>query len=475
MKKLLIGFLSVTILFLSSCQTEEVRYIRKNANTSEASKDVQALDSAFKVMKMKGCDDPTSWYYQAAIHWVPTRIKDNQLCDSYTDWTELKIGWDQCTHSHSGAEEINFLIWHRMYIWHLEKIVRKTSGYEDFALPYWGYTNYDKIDKVMPPMWRDSTSALYEESRLDSLNMGYPIRGNELRVLRGDYPRLMEITDYQTFNQYFDQGIHGSMHNYIGSGNAHVEEHYNSISQKTSTTGMMSDVATAGFDPIFWAHHSNIDRVFQQWLNSPNGQKITLEQLKDNPWKYAFFNENGVLINYTPEMVMEVVYDMDYDYDDEKVSLSSTLKDAKIGVRETIDFERVKVVIDESPKYVGSVETPDGYESDKVLLEIATTFEEVPFGFYEVYINHPEGESFDVESESFAGVMNFFGSNHGDPRNTECFKGCCSPISEDGKLMTVFNYELNTEKKYDITIYRHDGIDESGLMVNVLKLKNYNL
>ena len=87
-------------------------------------------------MKLKGCDDPTSWYYQAAIHWVPSHIDSNKLCESYSDWTELKMAWDECTHSHSGAEEINFLIWHRLHIWHFEKIVRKLSGKADFALPY---------------------------------------------------------------------------------------------------------------------------------------------------------------------------------------------------------------------------------------------------------------------------------------------------------------------------------------------------
>jgi len=75
MKKLLFGLLSIGLLF-TSCSTEEeqVRYVRKNAHSIEAEADIQAMNTAFEIMKQKGCEDPTSWYYQAAIHWVPTRI-----------------------------------------------------------------------------------------------------------------------------------------------------------------------------------------------------------------------------------------------------------------------------------------------------------------------------------------------------------------------------------------------------------------
>ena len=173
MKKLLILIGISTTLFIASCSNKsEVRYVRKNANSTEAQSDIEAMEKAMEIMKSKDCSDPTSWYYQAAIHWIPQEIDSNKLCESYTDWTELKIAWDECTHSNSGAEEINFLIWHRMYIWHFEKIVRKISGKEDFALPYWGYTNYNNADKIMPAEWRYASSSLYEDARVKSLNSG---------------------------------------------------------------------------------------------------------------------------------------------------------------------------------------------------------------------------------------------------------------------------------------------------------------
>jgi hypothetical protein len=476
MKKLLIILVIFTTLFIASCSNEsEVRYVRKNANSTEAQSDIEAMEKAMEIMKSKDCSDPTSWYYQAAIHWVPQEIDSNKLCESYTDWTELKMAWDECTHSNSGAEEINFLIWHRMYIWHFEKIVRKTSGKEDFALPYWGYTNYNNADKIMPSEWRNTSSSLYEDARVKSLNSGKPIEGASRRSIDGSYPKLMEITDYQTFNSNFDRGIHGTMHNYIGMGNHIHAIYYNRIMQKNSITGLMAQVPTAAFDPIFWAHHSNIDRVFQKWLNSPNGQKMTLQQLKDNPWKYQFFDENGKSVVYTPEEVMAVVYSMDYDYDDTKVQPNENAPVAQIGIKQVIASLASNTLVKGKSTHVGTLKNSASYNNKRTLLEISTTFDELPMGVYEVYVNHSDGTSFEPSDKSFVGTMSFFGANHGDPRNKACLKGCCSPISEDGKLMTVFKYEISTSEKYDVIIYKPDGDIAPGLKVNKLVIKNHRL
>jgi hypothetical protein len=96
-------------------------------------------------------------------------------------------------------------------------------------------------------------------------------------------------------------------------------------------------------------------------------------------------------------------------------------------------------------------------------------------GVYEVYVNHSEGTPFQPSDKSFVGIMSFFGANHGDPRNKTCLKGCCSPVSEDGKLMTVFKYEINTSEKYDVIIHKPDGDIAPGLKVNKLAIKNHRL
>ena len=79
MKKLLSTLGILTALFIASCSNEtDVRYVRKNANSTEAQADIEAMQKAMTIMKAKDCNDPTSWYYQAAMHWIPDQIDSNK-------------------------------------------------------------------------------------------------------------------------------------------------------------------------------------------------------------------------------------------------------------------------------------------------------------------------------------------------------------------------------------------------------------
>jgi hypothetical protein len=86
--------------------------------------------------------------------------------------------------------------------------VRKLSGYQDFALPYWGYTDVSK--RTLPDMLRNPKSSLYEPCRFDSLNNGYPITGEIERAL--DMTKLMSYNTYAMFNNNMNAAPHGAMH-----------------------------------------------------------------------------------------------------------------------------------------------------------------------------------------------------------------------------------------------------------------------
>ena len=47
------------------------------------------------------------------------------------------------------------------------------------------------------------------------------------------------------------EGIHNNVHGWVG--------------------GAMSAVPVAAYDPIFWAHHAMIDRLWYLWQIGPNG------------------------------------------------------------------------------------------------------------------------------------------------------------------------------------------------------------
>ena len=426
-------------LFYSSCNSESTdksqRWVRKNIHSSEAIKDIEALNRALKIMREKDCKDPLSWYYQGAIHWIPDTIKNNQLCSSYSNVSELMPGWDNCTHTPSGQEKIHFLVWHRLYIWHFEKIVRKLSGYQDFALPYWGYEEAG-LNKCMPDMFTQKGSSLYESCRYDSLNLGYPINGEILRGL--DLNKLMSYSNYRMFCLNINVAPHGAMHDYIGAGNdtSGLLQFQNPITNSITNTGLMGWVPTAAFDPIFWTHHSNIDRIWQKWTNSPNGVEVTLEELQSIKWPYVFFDENGDKVEYKIEEVYDMIYNTDYDFDDTPV------REKQKQLLNSSDNSEPKVISIDTPglkisdKLSKPISLPglvtSGKSKTKLNLELTVSFTKVPKGIYEVYVNLDEDDVPSAQSEKFAGYMTFFGADH-KMQGESCKKGCCRKLNDKGR------------------------------------------
>lgn len=449
------------------------RYVRKNANTPAAAKDLEAMEIALKKMKELDCSDPRSWYYQGAMHWIPDQINGkNQLCDSYQTHKDLKEAWDNCTHTEDGAEINHFLVWHRMYIYHFEKIVRALSGYDDFALPYWGYTNTEDtlLNRTMPAVLRDNTSSIYEPGRLDSLNEGFPISGKVLRRL--NLNKLNENKTYVIYNQNLDAAPHGAMHNYIGFGNDTTGKLvFNKISQEDAY-GLMSDVATAGFDPVFWMHHSNIDRIWQQWTNSDHGQYVSEEMLKA-PWNYEFFDESGEKVTYSIKEVVNSLYDLGYDFDDTKVyrkddvevrqrspllvarSAQDTL--AKLSKSVSLQGGVTKLSVTNSQR--GQLKLAVGPKDDGhiLVLNVTVSFAKAPKGDFEIYLNAPQTERLDPTSDFFVGNMTFFGADH---RHSH---GAHDHGDANARRTKTFSFEITEEAHIS------NALEKSGFDLSVMK------
>lgn len=465
--KILLLFLSILIITSCSENNESKRYVRKEIHSPEALEDVKAMNKALKIMRARGCEDPLSWYYQGAIHWVPDSIPNNNFCDSYHNFMDSKTAWRNCTHTQSKQEEIHFLVWHRMYIWHFEKIVRKLSGKKDFALPYWDYTSGDRSKMSLHPLFRDKSSSLYEACRFDSINRGFAIEGEVERAL--DITKLMTYTDYQLFNKNMDRAPHGTIHDYIGHGNDYNDGKLwfnNPITGTMTHDGLMGWVPTAGFDPIFWTHHSNIDRVWQMWTNSNNGQMITLELLKSVDWPYIFFDEWGREVRYTPEQVYKILYTMDYDYDDTKLQpklnqgLVKSTNHFMIGQsnpKKIVNGRNNKVIIDKVSKT----------RSKSVVIEIEASYKDVPSGVYEVYLNT---NSRKTNSKNFVGFMTFFGEDHKSPGQS-CKSGCCKPVTSDGRTKITFMFEHKIQNKWQFHIYNHNGYSTGDLRIDKITIK----
>ena len=124
-----------------------------------------AYAEAVGVMKERDPDDPTSWTYQAAMHG--------------TYKTPADPLWNGCQHG-----SWFFLPWHRIYILYFERIVRaivtKRGGPDDWALPYWNYTNGPPGSQALPRAFAEEKlpngkdNPLYTTHRNPRVNAGAP-------------------------------------------------------------------------------------------------------------------------------------------------------------------------------------------------------------------------------------------------------------------------------------------------------------
>lgn len=469
MKKFTILFSVILIIGLSYGQDKtNAKYIRWNVNTPQGKANLDAMNIAFKKMREMGCEKGVSWYYQGAIHNIPDEINGkNVLCGVYQTSKDKLWAWGDCTHKrNSESAALNFLLWHRMYIWYLEKIVRELSGKKDFAIPYWNYGGVTVADNIMPKETRDKSGSLYTAARYSVLNNGKEIPDNLLKNIQMSLKELKTNPSFAGsagFSRSLEGAPHGFMHDLIGGEYATpTESYYNEIYQK-QYSGLMANVPSAGFDPIFWLHHSMIDRIWESWDVSAYGQRPSLEQLKANPWTYEFIAPNGDHITYTMEEVYNIVFDLDYKYDNLLYgSKTPVLASNESKEKKEIEFQDSKEKIIWEQK-VGKTIESTGFThkvtstfakntnkvfkneaNSKIVLNLDVVVYKEPKDFYTVYLRYAG------KPDQYVGTMTFFGvaHDHGIEGKHE--------TAEDGiKLNFSFYISddlVNTDKDFEIII-----------------------
>lgn len=471
MKKIL--FLCTAIWFVNTTFGQdklETKYIRRNANTPEAQADLEAMNVAFKKMRAMGCDNGLAWYYQGAIHNIPGVINGpNTLCPQYQTSKDKLWAWGDCTHNKSENASLNFLFWHRMYIWYLEKIVRDLSGKQDFALPYWNYGSTDASNNIMAEAIRYKDGSLFEPARWSILNAGQVIPSEQVLQIQQSLEELKTNPTFggsAGFSKSLEIAPHGFMHDLIGGEYAEpAETYYNSIYQ-TNMSGLMANVPSAGFDPVFWLHHSMIDRIWESWDLSSYGQRPSLEDLKKYAWPYEFIAPNGDKITYTVEEMYNTVFNLDYKYDSllygsstPVVASTNTNTVKSLG---TVQDEKKQIIWEQKVgKVIGAeslvhkvsnklaLSTNKSLKSQpnaKLVLNLDVAVYKEPKDYYTVYIRYPG------KKDQYVGIMTFFGvaHDHGTGVNHE--------IAETGVQLQYSYYIsddlISSDSNFDIILQK---------------------
>lgn len=467
-------------------------YIRYEAHTAQGKKNLESFRIALTKMREMDCQETDSWYYQGAMHWVPSEneeiipsrfdidagnanetglVNGNPLCSYYSKFTneaeakaKLLTAWQNCTHDSNSAGQssrIHFLSWHRLYVYHLEKIVRELSGNPDFALPYWGYISMKDtelpdenllkmpVEFTQPQTLLGEENSLYEASRDNSLMQGEIIRSDwARRNLLKAVQDLNETSTYSDYNQIIDSRPHGVMHNYLGGAalpGGGFEQFLNKIYNRTDF-GLMTNVPSAGFDPIFWMHHGNVDHLWAEWTDNDPTKKVTVEELEAVEWPYKFFEPNGDLKIYSPEEVVDSIYNMDYIYDDgssPNVTAEAAIEKKSLGrmPKTLVGKETRRTVLKRGQVVTQMVKIPEvrdtlmfqQFLSSKeqasqphYSLDVEVTYTGQPRGEYEVYVNLPEEKSAMEKAMAdintyYIGSISFFVLKSNQPRS-ETFK-----------------------------------------------------
>jgi tyrosinase len=233
-------------------------------------------------MKSRPLADSTSWRFYGAIHGIDPQIWARL---GYLNVTEplpgkdiVKKFWSQCQHG-----TWYFLPWHRGYVLAFEQVVRaaiiKLGGPADWALPYWNY--FKPGQDAMPaafssPDWPDGkgNNPLFVPQRYGPNDDGHV-------YVPSDQVNLNAMTDPEFTGSAIggSPGFGGVDTGFSHGGRVHgaLESQPHDMvhvlvggQAQDGTPGLMSDPDTAGLDPIFWLHHSNIDRLWEVWRRNPS-------------------------------------------------------------------------------------------------------------------------------------------------------------------------------------------------------------
>jgi tyrosinase len=153
-----------------------------------------------------------------------------------------------------------FLPWHRAYLYFFERALR--DRVQRAMLAWWDWRTGPQRPAQLPQAYRSRSVAgqpnpLYsarvsrlalDQGRRAGLRVGARTRretGDAALLPRADeVRRVLELRDFLDFS-FALEGLHDRLHVWVG--------------------GHMGLIPFAAFDPIFWAHHTMVDRLWRIW------------------------------------------------------------------------------------------------------------------------------------------------------------------------------------------------------------------
>ncbi|GMJ14354.1 hypothetical protein HRI_005104600 [Hibiscus trionum] len=343
------------------------------------------FSKAIERMKCLPADDPRSFMQQANVH-----------C-AYCNGTYHQVGFpDLEIEVHSSWL---FFPFHRLYIYFFERILGKLIGDPSFAMPFW---NWDApAGMQMPAIYTNPNSPLYDKFRnachqpptIVDLNYGKHGSSSTSREDQISKNLILMNTQMNTNGKLFlgeayrkcdkpspgagslERLPHNTIHNWCGD--------------NTQPNGEdMGDFYSAARDPIFYAHHSNVDRMWSVWKTLGGKRR----DFTDPDWlntTFLFYDENADLVRAKVGDCLDTMK-LRYDYQPVDIPWKKT-KSTPLRARGVENGAEPK------KKALGNVVFP------LVLDDINIEFIGDRAVKFDVYVNHEDDTLIGPEYTEFAG------------------------------------------------------------------------
>ncbi len=287
---LLLGFAAVTSANIANAATAQRKSIMDLTAQEVASLRHGVQQMMYWSKDPKGSDNyRRSWAYWANMHahfgddceGPVTRAGMGGVLAIIATSDDEKATWCTCEHGTYG-----FLTWHRMHLYYFEKVIATAARDPALRLPYWDYEH----DTKLPPAFREETyldngvtkkNPLYVVARNARLNAGTAGLDPNTTSSKSAF----SLADYWGggvgFNGVLERAPHGAVHCALGVAGCR--------------TGLMGAVPAAALDPIFYLHHTNIDRLNECWLSADSAHRLPSDQARLDD-SYSFPDEKGRIV-----------------------------------------------------------------------------------------------------------------------------------------------------------------------------------
>ena len=218
-------------------------------------------------------NDPRGWMQQAHVHcWMC----GGNGGDIHGSWT--------------------FLPWHRAYLYFHERILGKLVNDSSFRLPYWSWddANYRNLPLIYRPAKVGSAgNSLYDAKRSDAAVRGASLPASIFPARQNP----MNSANFAAFGGGIDSGgslefgPHGAIHMWAGTaGDPYAD---------------MGNLSLAAQDPLFYAHHCNIDRLWAEFVRLNPVAHANPTDPEFLTRSFQFFDENKQLVNIKVQDVLD--------------------------------------------------------------------------------------------------------------------------------------------------------------------------